>query len=106
MLPAIIIHLERGSCHSGINEIDLNQSAAMCFQWKYLVDMEWRDELLERKDLDKYNAPRPFVCPGCDSEFRYLSGLFMHVASPACNQSLESTVMEKLIHWLKNRHQL
>jgi hypothetical protein len=47
----MILHLESGACDSEINIIDLNDTAAMCFQWKaYLVE-EYRDKLLSCLDL-------------------------------------------------------
>ncbi|KAF2813916.1 uncharacterized protein BDZ99DRAFT_227393 [Mytilinidion resinicola] len=104
-IPAMMIHLESGSCTSGIDEIDLNQSAAMCFQWKHFVREDLRDDLLHRVDLDQeYQLSYPFECPGCHTGFRYISGLFMHVASPSCNETLDDFAMAKLIRWLKNRH--
>jgi len=48
--PAMIIHLESGACDSEIDLIDLNESAAKCFQWKaYLVE-EYRERLLSCRD--------------------------------------------------------
>lgn len=43
--PAMIIHLEAGTCDSEIDIIDLNESAAMCFQWKAYLDEDYRGEL-------------------------------------------------------------
>jgi hypothetical protein len=52
----MIIHLESGACHSEIDIFDLNESAAMCFQWKGYIDEEYREELLGRGDLKaEYN---------------------------------------------------
>ena len=46
----MIIHLESGACDSEIDLIDLNESAAKCFQWKaYLVE-EYRERLLSLRD--------------------------------------------------------
>ncbi|KAF2174851.1 hypothetical protein K469DRAFT_756579 [Zopfia rhizophila CBS 207.26] len=85
-LPAMIIHLESGSCPSGIDIVDLNESAAMCFQWKAYLDEDYQDELLNRVDLQ--------------SEY----SLLQHVYSKACNQSLYEGKMAKLIKWLEKRH--
>lgn len=41
----MIIHLEAGTCDSEIDIIDLNESAAMCFQWKAYLDEDYRGEL-------------------------------------------------------------
>ncbi|OCK82209.1 hypothetical protein K432DRAFT_324652, partial [Lepidopterella palustris CBS 459.81] len=105
-LPGMIIHLESGSCLSNINKADLNESAAMLYQWnKIIQSQQWRDRLLSRDDLDSYDSPQPFRCPGCGATFRLLSGLFQHVGSPACDQELEKGAMKKLVRWLKNRYE-
>lgn len=102
----MIIHLESGTCPSGIDHIDLNKSAAMCHQWKAYLDKEYRVDLLERRDLESeyYEAVYPFECPGCDSYFTKLSGLFQHVCSKACHQDLHSGKIDKLVRWLEVRH--
>ncbi|EUC41493.1 hypothetical protein COCMIDRAFT_40349 [Bipolaris oryzae ATCC 44560] len=105
--PAMIIHLEAATCVSGIDIRDLNQSAAMCFQWKAYLDQEYRQELLERVDLKAmYGRVYPFRCPGCKLSFTKLSGLFQHVYSNACRQDLHEGKMAKLIKWLENRHDI
>jgi hypothetical protein len=104
----MIIHLESGSCPSEIDIFDLNESAAMCFQWKAYLDEDYRDELLNRDDLQsEYSGTvYPFRCPECDVGFTKLSGLFQHVCSKACNQVLYGGKIGKLIKWLENRHNL
>ncbi|KAF2467707.1 uncharacterized protein BDR25DRAFT_266704 [Lindgomyces ingoldianus] len=104
--PAMILHLESGTCPSKINILHLNESAAMCFQWKAYLDPGYRDELLNRDDLKtEYSEPvYPFKCPECVVSFTKLSGLFQHVYSKACNQGLYEGKMAKLIKWLENRH--
>ena len=102
----MIIHLESGACDSEIDMIDLNESAAMCFQWKaYLVE-EYRDELLSCRDLSiEYSETvYPFKCPECDIVFTRLSGLFQHVYSKACNQDLNKGKIGKLVRWLEVQH--
>jgi hypothetical protein len=102
----MIIHLESGACESGIDIFDLNESAAMSFQWKAYLDEEYRDELLNRYDLESEHSGvvYPFRCPGCDTGFTKLSGLFQHVYSKACNQGLYGGKMGKLVRWLQVRH--
>ncbi|KIV99803.1 uncharacterized protein PV09_08607 [Verruconis gallopava] len=104
--PSMIIHLESGACPSEIDYIDLNESAALCYQWKAFLDEDYRDDLLDRYDLDLQYAETvyPFECPGCDSYFRRLSALFQHVYSTACNQDLQSGKIGKLVRWLERRH--
>lgn len=105
--PAMILHLEAGTCPSDTNIIDLNQSAAMCYQWKAFVDRDYRDELLNRDNLQlEYCEPvYAFKCPECNTGFTKLSGLFQHVYSIACDQGLYEGKMLKLTQWLKNRHE-
>src|ERR1051325_8275275 len=104
--PAMIIHLESGTCPSEIDVFDLNESAAMCFQWNAYINGDYRNELLNREDLQsKYSeSVYPFRCPECDTVFTKLSGLFQHVYSKACNQGLHEGKMAKLTKWLENRH--
>jgi hypothetical protein len=104
--PAMILHLEPGTCPSGIDIIDLNQSAAMCYQWKAYIDADFRDELLNRCDLkSEYSGSvYPYKCPECDTGFSKLSGLFQHVYSQACDQRLDEGKIAKLIRWLESRH--
>lgn len=104
----MVLHLEAGTCPSGIDVIDLNESAAMCYQWEAYVDTDFRNELLNRDDLKlEYSGlVYPFKCPGCDTGFTKLSSLFQHVYSKACNQGLYEGKMAKLVKWLKNRHEI
>ena len=102
----MIIHLESGTCDSKINYIDLNESAATCYQWKAYLDEDYRYDLLDRCDLQwKYSETvYPFRCPECDTGFTKLSGLFQHVYSKACIQGLYTGKIGKLIRWLKVQH--
>ncbi len=102
----MIIHLESGSCDSGFDIVDLNESAAECYQWRQYIDEEYRDDMLNCCDLEyEYGETvYPFKCPTCNTIFSKLSGLFQHVASQACEQSLKSGAIAKLVKWLENRH--
>ncbi|KAH6373386.1 hypothetical protein HBI34_082480 [Parastagonospora nodorum] len=107
----MIIHLESGTCTSGIDIHDLGKSAAMCFQWKKYIITNWvHARLLEEEDLwpliDEYGDAEEiecFKCPRCDIYFTKLSGLFMHVESESCSQTLGDGAIGKL-RWLSNRH--
>lgn len=102
----MIIHLESGNCRSQIDIIDLNESAAQCFQWKAYLDENFRDELLDRRDLTAdYERVYPFHCPECDTNFTKLSGLFQHVCSKACEQGLYEGKIGKLVRWLEKKHE-
>ena len=104
--PGMIIHLESGTCASEIDIIDLNESAAQCFQWKAYLDEEFRDGLLNRRAVqsDYDDTVYPFRCPECDTVFTKLSGLFQHVHSKACSQGLHDGKIGKLVRWLEVRH--
>ena len=99
-----MIHLESGACESGIDIIDLNESAAMCFQWKAYLDEDFQSEVLGRRGLQ--SGDYPFNCPNCDERFTKMSGLFQHVFSKACDQELYKGKIGKVIKWLENGHRL
>lgn len=101
---SMILHLESGFCHSGTDVRDLNRWAAQCFQWESYVDPKYRQDMLERVDIrDEYGAVYPFYCPGCEREFSLLSGLFQHVSTDSCDETLGSRTMKKLQRWLQNQ---
>jgi len=103
----MIIHLEAGTCPSGINLRALNQSAAQCFQWRHFVDGRFREDMIDCLDLEAEwtEKPYPFICPGCGLTSSKLSGLFQHVESRACPQELDYGPIKKLVYWLKVRHE-
>lgn len=103
----MIIHLESGTCDCGIDRIDLNESAAMCYQWRHFLDREYRDEMLEGRNIYlKYSDTiYPFKCPTCETIFSKLSGLFQHISSQTCEQRLSDGAIGKLVKWLKRRHE-
>jgi hypothetical protein len=102
----MIIHLESGACDSGLDIIDLNESAAECFQWRQFIHEDYREDMLNCCDLEyEYGGTvYPFDCPKCDAAFAKLSGLLQHVASQACEQTLKSGAIAKLVKWLENKH--
>lgn len=102
----MIIHLESGACDSGIDILDLNESAAECFQWQKYLDGEYREDMLNCKDLaEEYrDTVYPFKCPTCEDVFSKLSGLFQHVNSTTCEQRLGKGSIAKLVKWLENKH--
>lgn len=100
----MIIHLESGSCESGICATDLNIWAAECYQWRHYIDRDYREDLLDGVDIQlEYGPAYPFHCPTCGSDFSRLSGLFQHVTTQSCTEDLESRVMGKLRWWLEVR---
>lgn len=61
-----------------------------------------------REDIfDGYTLHRDgfhFDCPDCDMNFRKLSGLFQHIESQTCDQTLYDGAIGKLREWLYQRH--
>jgi len=102
----MVIHLETGNCDSGVDIIDINESAAMCYQWRSYLDEDYRDEMLQCVDLKEEYAGTvyPFECAQCEASFPKLSALFQHVESSSCEQDLDGKAMLKLMTWLKKRH--
>lgn len=75
----MIIHLELGACLSETDNIDLNESAALC------LGEDYRKNLLERRDLEREysKAVHPLRYPEYDTSFTKLSALFQHVCTQA-----------------------
>ncbi|KAF1941500.1 hypothetical protein EJ02DRAFT_444794 [Clathrospora elynae] len=78
----MIIHLESGVCPSQIGELDLAESAALCYQCA-------RFTLWLQRALGTAWA---------------IWDLFMHVEFPACSQTLDDGIIRKLRVWPRNRH--
>lgn len=102
----MIIHLESGTCASEIDLLDLNESAAMCYQWRQFINEDYRDDMLRCCSFEDeyYDQVYPFECPTCGNVFKRLSGLFQHISSPSCEQTLEGGAIAKLRKWLEKRH--
>lgn len=100
----MIIHPEADNCISKINDYDLLGAAAECFQWqKFIPDPAMRKGMLEEEAIYGLKCTDIFRCPGCHHEFNQLSALFMHVESPAYEQTLQEGAIRKLRKWLANR---
>lgn len=96
----MLIHLECGTCPSGTDRYDINKTAAMMFQWKKYIDKPLRFQLLEKRDPSE----KAIFCPGCGQWYDKLSGLFQHIESPACGETLNTVLIRKLMGWLWKRH--
>jgi hypothetical protein len=95
-----IIHLEYGTC-SNINRTYLNKLAAKCRKWRYFIDEDCRDDLLNHGDTDF--LVNPFMCPTCNATVPKLSSLFQHIESSACEQTLHDDVVGQLRRFLESR---
>ncbi|KAF2158865.1 hypothetical protein M409DRAFT_30653 [Zasmidium cellare ATCC 36951] len=101
----MICHLEYGC--GGIDAEDLNKSAAMVYQWKHIMDPDYRVEIL-RMDAEygrNWNHEgQPRKCPNCGNYFKKLSALFQHAWSRYGAEAEDEGVLGKLKRWLWNRH--
>lgn len=104
----MIIHLEAGTCPSQLDYKDIWYSAAVCYQWKKFMADSFAHDVILQSDACIVQAKEDrsllFKCPTCDFRFPKLSSLFMHVESPSCGQQLNGGAIQKLRHWLENRH--
>ncbi|KAL5381115.1 hypothetical protein DPSP01_007371 [Paraphaeosphaeria sporulosa] len=102
----MIIHLESGACESSIDHLDLNSTAAECHLWTQFVSKDYRDGMLAKHDLGRMYQGKvyPFECPKCDSVFSKLSGLFQHINSSACDQTLYEGAIKRLCRFLRSRY--
>ncbi|EXJ56719.1 hypothetical protein A1O7_07063 [Cladophialophora yegresii CBS 114405] len=74
---AMMIHLESGTCASGIDRDNIDNwvfESDPC----YLYGNWWE-------------ANYKYQCPGCGNDFRFVSGLCQHVATDACDWDPEET---------------
>jgi hypothetical protein len=102
----MILHLESGACPSDLDTQDLNMTAAQCFQWQMYIDRNYREAMLEGRNLDEWycEQPFPFECPECERSFAKLSGLFQHASGRTCEQTMSSGAIGKLVRWLDKQH--
>jgi hypothetical protein len=79
--------------------------AAECRAWRHFISHEgYLGDMLLGLDLEyKYYDPLPYACPGCDALFPRLSGLFQHVESSSCDQSLNDGAIGTLKRFLRGR---
>ncbi|KAM3414581.1 hypothetical protein BST61_g9740 [Cercospora zeina] len=61
--PGMMIHIESGTCDSGMNLPSVNRMAAQCFQWKKYLSKEYREDILARDTGYRKAAAQPFKCP-------------------------------------------
>ena len=78
----MLIHLESGVCESGANRDQLDSLAYSCYESEYYSN--------------GWCFYHKYKCPDCQKTFRYLSGLFQHVESNACDQQLLGTSIGEL----------
>jgi hypothetical protein len=67
----MVLHLEEGTCKSGVDLSDVNDYASECH-----ASNKYHDD-----DGD-------YKCPTCKKYFRYMSGLLQHAESDSCDETL------------------
>ncbi len=85
----MMIHLESGTCDSGVDCVDLDRFAYLCYQ--------------SRAYTNGWSEHKKYKCPECQKKLRLLSGLFQHVESDACNQQIRTKSIGKLVHFISTR---
>ena len=70
---AMVLHLEAGTCGSGVNLDEITDLAFECRQSRYYSS--------GHSDFD-------FECPTCETSFVYMSGLLQHAESRFCDEEL------------------
>ena len=75
MNSVMMLHLEAGTCDSGVDMDEINQIAFDCRQ---------------SQSYKSNNLDFVFECPTCQTPFLFLSGLLQHAESGYCEEWLES----------------
>jgi hypothetical protein len=73
----MLIHLESGACSSGVTSGDIDDWALQYRRFNHCIDPE---------------VEKPYSCPGCEDEFKQLSGLLQHLESNACERTTNNTL--------------
>ncbi|KAB8071272.1 hypothetical protein BDV29DRAFT_179524 [Aspergillus leporis] len=71
---AVLLHLEAGTCVSGVDIEDVTQLAFDCNQ---------------AEDYTSYNPDFDFKSPRCQTSFAFISGLLQHAESGCCDKLME-----------------
>lgn len=74
----MMIHLESGTCESGVQQHDIDTWAFECSQRHHYTNA-WNDD-------HKYR------CPECNSDMPKVSAMFQHVESPACGADYQGSL--------------
>lgn len=86
----MVLHLEAGTCASGVTVDDVTDIAFDCYQSK------------------RYTSDHPnfnFKCPTCGTAFSFMSALLQHAESDYCDENLadEMRPLGKFLHYLQLR---
>lgn len=73
---AMMLHLEIGTCPSGVDWSDIDEYARECRQSRaYLGDDDDDDDYM-------------YKCPTCEKPFRFMSAVLQHAESEPCSEDL------------------
>ncbi|KAH8879179.1 hypothetical protein GQ53DRAFT_800349 [Thozetella sp. PMI_491] len=86
---AMILHLEAGTCESGVNNEWVGQIASQCHRSRCYTS--------DDPEFD-------FMCPTCETPFSYISGVLQHVESNYCKEDVaHGTSLWKFLRFLQSR---
>ncbi|KAK1456214.1 hypothetical protein CTAM01_17223 [Colletotrichum tamarilloi] len=86
---AMVLHLEAGSCPSGVNSEDVDDIAKECTQSQHYISTD---------------ANFDYCCPQCQVPFTWMSGVLQHAESDACDIGLgRHSQLGKFLHFLRRR---
>lgn len=83
---AMLLHLERGTCPSGIDVCNVEGYARECRQWKQYASTD---------------EDREFCCPGCKTPFSRMSGVLQHDESGFCPSPDGNASLAKFMRYLR-----
>jgi uncharacterized C2H2 Zn-finger protein len=88
----MILHLEQGTCESDADIDFIDDLASECrASDQFMVD-------------ERYWTDMMYQCPSCGSYFSKMSGLFQHVESDSCDETLgRGRPLYKFLRFLQSR---
>lgn len=84
----MILHIEAGSCESGIG-----------LDFVYEVALDCQQSHTYTSDNPDYD----FQCPTCKTPFSYMSALLQHAESNACEVDTQRKPLAQFINYLRSR---
>ncbi len=85
---AMILHLEEGTCESQVDHEWVTETALKCYASRFYTSND--------PDYD-------FMCPDCETPFRYISGMLQHIESNSCDEDItEGQPLWKFLRFLQS----
>ena len=86
----MLIHLESGTCKSGVDQVKLDDMVAASYTTTIAFVNNAADYAKYVAYYDVYKDQYyKYRCPTCGKPFRVLSGVCQHIATDACNQDIK-----------------